>query len=448
MIKLRQWHGLSCTALRRLYSDRGGNVFMIMAFAAVPLALSGGVAVDYSRAARLETKLNAAADAAALAAVTTPMMDQDQNTAKTAAQNMFNAQVSGLTGLIYNPANLVVTVNDATTTGKVRTVTVSYTAQSKNVFGGLIGLAAVNIRGSSSSTASIAPDIDFYVLLDASGSMALPSTSAGLTLLTSKTGGCAFACHSTNDAKAKDKYGNMTDYYGVATSYGIPLRIDEAKTAVQNMMTLATSTSSSNHANYRAGLWTFASQSKQANNYFTAQQALTANLTAVSNSATNVKTSLYYKNSCPTSSFCNNDQDTASSDAFNQMNQIIPAPGNGTRTAGDKPKAFLFLITDGMRDEYRPGGKPEAAFDTSWCDTLKARNIQIVVLYTEYLPQSLSDSWSQTNVAPNLYKVEPALKNCSSDPTNFYSKVTTDGDISAALNKLFLAAVASARITQ
>ncbi len=69
------------------------------------------------------------------------------------------------------------------------------------------------------------------------------------------------------------------------------------------------------------------------------------------------------------------------------------------------------------------------------------------MLYTEYLRESLdNDNWSQVNVAPNLYKVEPALQACAS--TGLYTKVTTDGDIAAALSALFQNAVATARITQ
>jgi len=107
----------------------------------------------------------------------------------------------------------------------------------------------------------------------------------------------------------------------------------------------------------------------------------------------------------------------------------------------------LFLVTDGMRDELRSNGKPEIAIDTVPCSTIKARGVRIAVLYTEYLPESLTgDDWSQTNIAPYLYKVEPALQACSSP--GLYTKVSTDQDISAAMAALFQNAVATARITQ
>ena len=68
--------------LKRLCRDNRGNVLMIMGFAILPITFATGMAIDYARAARLQTKLNAAADAAALAAVTLPMMDQTTADAK------------------------------------------------------------------------------------------------------------------------------------------------------------------------------------------------------------------------------------------------------------------------------------------------------------------------------------------------------------------------------
>lgn len=430
----------------KLFANERGNVLMICGFAILPMTFSTGMVIDYSRAARAQTKMNAIADAAALSAVTTPMLQKTKTEAETQARSLFNAQASALQGVVYDSANLTVSVTETNTTGKDRTVVVSYRALSTNIFSGILGMQSLRISGSSTTNAKDAPNIDFYVLLDTSGSMAIPATTAGLTLLTSKTGGCAFACHSTNDKTAKNKFGVTTDYYGVATSYDIPLRIDEAKKAVQSMMTKAAATGAQNHAIYRAGLWTFAAKDTWTNNYFTQLSPITHDLHSVSTATDSAATSLYYSNSCPKKNQCNNDQDTASSDAFSKMTTTMAVPGNGTNVAGDRPQAILFLITDGMRDENRPGGKPEAAIDTALCTSLKNNNYRIAVLYTEYLPESLSDTWSKNNVLPNLYKVEPALQACAS--SGLYYKVTTDQDIAAALNNLFDRAVQSARLTQ
>src|SRR3546814_14256141 len=86
------------TSIRKLLHclrhDGRGNVFIIVAFAMVPMVFATGMGIDYSRAAKLRTKLNALADAAALSAVTRPMMDKSSTYAKQIATNTFSAQAA------------------------------------------------------------------------------------------------------------------------------------------------------------------------------------------------------------------------------------------------------------------------------------------------------------------------------------------------------------------
>ena len=57
-----------------------------------------------------------------------------------------------------------------------------------------------------------------------------------------------------------------------------------------------------------------------------------------------------------------------------------------------------------------------------------------------------ASNWSKQNALPLLPNIEPALQRCAS--SGLYYKVTTDGDISAALASLFQKAVQTARLTQ
>ena len=54
---------------RALRADRRGNIMMMTGLAIIPLTFVIGFGVDYAKAEKLQTKLNAAADAAALVAV-------------------------------------------------------------------------------------------------------------------------------------------------------------------------------------------------------------------------------------------------------------------------------------------------------------------------------------------------------------------------------------------
>src|ERR1019366_931834 len=120
--------------LRRFSGDHRGNVAVIFALALVPGIFLIGMGMDFSSAIQKKSKLNAATDAAALAAVTPAMLTQSNTAAITAATNMFNAVASGISGLNYNPPT--VTISNA---GLVRTVTVSYTASSVNNFPSVLG---------------------------------------------------------------------------------------------------------------------------------------------------------------------------------------------------------------------------------------------------------------------------------------------------------------------
>ena len=199
----------------RFKTDQRGNVLLITGLSILILTFATGMGVDYSRAMRLQTKLNAAADAAALAAVTEPMMLQSNIAAQTAANNMFAAQSAGLPGLVNLLYTATATGNDTVTS--TRTAVVNYTASSTNAFAGILHLATLSIHGSSTATATAAPNINFYLAMDTSPSMALPTTSAGLSLLDSKLG-CTFACHSNKIEVNTPGYGGSSMINGLITA--------------------------------------------------------------------------------------------------------------------------------------------------------------------------------------------------------------------------------------
>ncbi len=444
---------LSCTSGRAvaLSSDRRGNVMMILALAIIPLTVSTGAAIDYASAARLQTKLNAAADAAALAAVTQPMMTKSDAEAKTAAVNMFNVQATGLAGLIYDQNKLTVTISTVPGATNSRSATVAYLAKSKNAFAGILGLDTIEIGGSSKANATVAPNIDFYLMIDTSPSMALPATSTGLTKMYNGTG-CAFACHQTDLTGAdtvKDAQGKNIDFFTYARNNNLVLRTDLVNEAAVDLIDVAKTTAVNNNAKYQMALSNF-----DVKYYKIIDKPGPPD--NVKTQITNAKLLIYCRNN---QLVCGvGDADTATRTNLSldgALNQLPVVPGNGTNEAGDTPQAILFIVTDGARDESRPGSKPEGPWDTTKCTTIKNRGIRIAVLYTEYLVQSLNakDAATKTWVDNNFRSridpkdtLAPALQNCASP--GLYYKVTTDGDISAALAALFRQAVATAHLIQ
>ena len=195
---------------RRLQADRGGNILILTGCSILILALAIGFGIDYSRAQRLQTKLNAAADAAVLAAVDPSMLNKDTATALAAAYAMFDYQVAGLPGL-KNVSRTVTPVDtSAGSLGTLRTFTITYTATSTNSFAGILKMPSLPITGSATASASQPPSMNFYVAMDTSPSMLLPTTTAGIANMKASAiwsgemplygqiDGCTFACHSVN----------------------------------------------------------------------------------------------------------------------------------------------------------------------------------------------------------------------------------------------------------
>ena len=198
--------------------DRRGNIAIMYALSLPVLMFIVGAAIDFGHAAQVRTQLNAAADAAAFAALTPAMMQQSNATAQTAAENMFNGQVAAITSLAAGDTTVTVTVTNPNGNALIRNVTVTYSAQNDNMFAGFLGLPTTSVGGTSSATVSTAPNINFYLLLDNSSSMALPATQAGIDSMIALTPqqsdggwdtGCAYACHElfTNDNHFGDTTG-------------------------------------------------------------------------------------------------------------------------------------------------------------------------------------------------------------------------------------------------
>ena len=244
---------MTVAALRRFASDRKGNVAIIFAFSLMPIVFLTGMGVDYTVATQRKAMLDAAADAAALAAVTPTLMSQPSSASVTAAQNVFNSQVAIIPGLNYAAANLTV---NATDNGLKRTVSVSYTAGSQNTFSGVLGQPAWALTGNSQSTASVAPNIDFYLLLDNSPSMAIAATTAGINTMVANTkaqGGCAFACHESNPKADNLGNPNNEDNYTLAKNLGVVTRIQNLNAATQSLMDTATQIMANYNSNTRWG---------------------------------------------------------------------------------------------------------------------------------------------------------------------------------------------------
>ncbi len=138
--------------------------------------------------------------------------------------------------------------------------------------------------------------------------------------------------------------------------------------------------------------------------------------------------------------------DTKLSPALTALAAAIPVAGTGI--AGGAPKEILFFVTDGLEDSISNGGiainvlssAGQAAFTTPENNGVKA-----AVLYTTYYPTP--NFWLyQDNVASIQSSIGAALQSCAS--AGLFQAVSPGGDISSALDQLFLVAIESAHLTQ
>ena len=208
--------------IRRFGRDSRGNMTFTFAIVTVPLLTAVGAASDYSLATRMRAKLQSAADAAAVASISqqspgflaAAQMTSNGTVAAgvTDANKIFNGIMATITG--YTGLSETATV---TKTGVSLASSVTFTAQVPTVFMKIAGFPTMTITGTSTAGGKLPTYLDFYLMLDVSGSMGLPSTNAEQTRLaainpddfSTYSNGCTFACHFQSSGSCSDPSKNQ-----------------------------------------------------------------------------------------------------------------------------------------------------------------------------------------------------------------------------------------------
>ncbi len=432
--------------MKRFRGDRRGNIAVIFTIALLPILSAIGCVVDYSRATQFKSKLQAAADAASvgsIAKLSPAFIAAGSMTGNgpipagvTDAINIFNGNMSGVTGFTLNSMTPAVTK-----TASAVTSVVSFSADVPTMFLGVMGKSTMTVTGTSTSTSNMPLFIDFYLLLDNSPSMGVGATPADVTTMVSNTpDSCAFACHDLN---------NANNYYQLAKTLGVTTRIDVLRTATQQLMDTAAATQTYSNQ-FRMAIYDFGGSSDT--------QALRA-LFALSSSLTSAKTAAGNIDLMTVNGQNNNgDQDTGFTTILPAINSAISAPGTGV---SGSPQKYLFFVSDGVADESNTGclkpksgtSRCQSPIDPSLCTTIKSRGVKIAVLYTTYLALP-TNAWYNSWIAPfntGPYGPSPnseiALNMASCASPGLYFEVSPTQGISQAMTTLFQKAVADARIS-
>ncbi|MBS0533829.1 MAG: pilus assembly protein [Proteobacteria bacterium] len=433
---------------RSFLRDRRGNMAITFAIVSVPLVVSAGAAVDYSMANRAKATLDSYADAAALSVVNINAMSMSASAAQTSAINFFKAQSATLKR--GSVGTVSATVTD---TSSGRTAVVSYAASVQTTLASVAGINKINISGQSTAKSALPTYMDFYMLLDNTPSMGVGATSSDITTMVNNTSDqCAFACHQLDSSP--------NDYYGLAKSLGVTMRIDVVRSATQQLMDTANSSQVVSNQ-FRAGVYTFGAKAETMG--LTKVASLSSNLSNVKSQANAVDLmTVPYQNYA-------SDTDTNFDTVLAAMNNEIGTPGDGS-TPG-KPQKVLFFVSDGVQDAATSsclkttvqGQDPQTGtkytrcqspLNTATCTTIKSRGIKIAVLYTTYLALP-TNGWYMSWIDPfNAGPYGPSpnseiaknMESCASP--GLYFEVSPTQGISDAMTALFLKASQQARISK
>ncbi len=433
--------GASCAPSRlarwvRRAGDRRGATAVLFALTLLPVMGFVALAFDVGSVVWTRGQLDLAADAAALTAATKGSNDfaLNPNTSLKPAQQAgvkrFYAQANQMPGVSLGALNVAVSRHGATITALV-TYNATYTTQ----FAGLFGAPTLPASGLASTSRTNSPYFDIAILMDTSSSMAIAASQADMAKLGALTysynqsvaqnQACAFGCHY--DA------GN-NDFFGVAKSNGIPLRIDVLSQAVQGV--IDTISQSPTAPQFQVELYSF-------NATFNTVQSATTDLAQAKTAAQSVTLPVTPDGGSA---------DTNIPLALQSITTALPAAGDGSSAA--TPLRYLFIVTDGVADYFAQGGnRTLGPFDPTQCAALKAKGVQIMTLYTQYYPITppnvpYANPYYVANVAPFGNQIFPNLQACASSPA-FAFQATDADSINAALQTMLQTAISiPARFTQ
>jgi Flp pilus assembly protein TadG len=213
--------------LKFFFKSENGNTAIVFALSSVVLVAALGAAIDFNFVDASKTKLNAAADAAILAAVKTA------DATFTAGSPLWNTKGVAAGNLAFKknlPDNLQsasIALN-ITHVGNTFSGTATYDYVYPTAYMGLFGTPTVHIVREVAASERIQNYLDVHLLIDVSPSMGIGATDADQTLLHNATG-CALACHySLNNIIGSN--------YTAARATGAKLRIDVVREATQQLI--------------------------------------------------------------------------------------------------------------------------------------------------------------------------------------------------------------------
>jgi hypothetical protein len=427
--------------LKKLLGDRAGNFGILSALIMVPLIGAAGLAIDVAEALNVKTQLQNAADAAVLGAISEKsaavvkamQMSGNGEIAEgiKAAENMFSAQLTSMTGFDVKTS----TANVTRENNQLKAV-FTFSAAVPTTLLRVIGKSEIVVAGEAVAVFQTETFRDFYLLLDNTPSMGVAATTNDIATMVANTSDkCAFACHIV-----KDGVEDPNSYYNKAKALGVTIRINVVGQATAALMDTAITVRTSPNQ-YRMAVYTFGKK---------AEDTKLLEISSLSDDLTDAKSkaSMIDLMSIPYQGY-NNDMQTDFDLAFKNVGEKMGTPGTGLTASS--PEKIVFFVSDGVGDSKKPtgctkmltGSRCQEPIDTKACTALKNKGYKIAVLYTTYLPLP-TNSWYNSWIKPFQAEISTKMEECATP--GFFFEVSPAQGISAAMNALFLKIVSTPRL--
>lgn len=409
---------------RALADSCGGAVAIATALASLIAAMLIALGVDYTRAATLRLRMQAAADAAALAGLNRSLLTRPSSDSRMTAYYEFVRNFAPTNAVKIEALEIV-----AGDSNGRRELAMELRASIQANLSRLLGIHAFPVTINARGTGTLAVYSDLYLLIDNSPSMGIGATERDMAVM-SKAISCVFACH-------RDRPGE--DELAIAKRAGAVIRLDMAIAAAQALIDRVVQISVVPDQ-YRVAVYTYGTKCPASR--LTPWEAPASSLFSRIRGAIG-----YIQLAMTPDGFeggCSNPVTMLA-----EINRQISQPGDGMTPS--TPQKTLFWITDGLTDsdlaldcaDYG-GYRCFQPLKQGVCNDIKARNVKVAVLYTTYLP--LDDPGYRTVIAPFAGQIGPRLRECASEGLFFEAR--SGDELAGALTRLFESSIRSAQLTR
>jgi Flp pilus assembly protein TadG len=363
-------------------ANRQGN-FAILSAIILPVLMFGtGAAVDYGLAVQTQQRLQAAAEAAVLGAVSEAQLataakeDVDiEELIKESAEALFQSSVGDISFSNVKKITVVPKINKNEISAEL-----DYKADYNTSLIGFVGYKTLPITNTARAVIKARSYVNINLLIDVSASMGIGATSDDQQKVASAIN-CAFACH-INEARGRSKYDK-------ARAAGADMRIDVVRDAAISAVELS-DTNSEFDDQVTFGIYKFSNE-------------LTEVLSGSSNQASNINHVKAKLRNGIQMDMTNGG--TNIENAIKSLSGNLPQSGSGLNE-NDRIQ-YVIVLTDGVesgqawtrsRGWFKHGSTRENypskayarhevnyALNSTACKSLQDKEISTYVIYTEYL---------------------------------------------------------------